>query len=100
MNATNWRLLVTATAATTVLCGSDHKHRVLCVSRHVKLAATAKPMQSMTAARDLADAKHQEQRWLAVDAAAWEQPAELLNVLLDDMNFELYIEELSRAFSL
>jgi hypothetical protein len=54
----------------------------------------------LSAARDLADAKHQEQRWLAVDAAAWEQPAELLNVLLDDMNFELYTEELSRAFSL
>ncbi|HTF63792.1 MAG TPA: hypothetical protein VK638_13960 [Edaphobacter sp.] len=47
----------------------------------------------MSAARDLADAEHQEQRWLAVDVAAWERPAELLNVLLDDMNFELYIEE-------
>lgn len=47
----------------------------------------------LSAARDLADTEHQEQRWLAVDAAAWERPAELLSVLLDDMNFELYIEE-------
>jgi hypothetical protein len=47
----------------------------------------------LSAARDLADAEHQEQRWLAVDAAAWERPAELICVLMDDMNFELYIEE-------
>ena len=45
------------------------------------------------AAADISNAERQAQRWIAPDAAAWERPAELLCVLLDDMNFELFIEQ-------
>ncbi len=47
----------------------------------------------LSAAEDIADTEHQASRWLATDAAAWERPAELLSVLLDDFNIELYIKE-------
>jgi hypothetical protein len=45
------------------------------------------------AAKAIADEAHQTRRWLAPDAAAWERPAELLCVIVDDLNLALYIEE-------
>ena len=50
-------------------------------------------------ARDIADEEAQKRRWIALDARAWERPAELLCVLLDDMNLELFIEEHGSRFS-
>lgn len=47
----------------------------------------------LQSARDLADAGTQAQRWVASDAKAWERPTELLCVLSDDCNFELFIKE-------
>jgi hypothetical protein len=44
-------------------------------------------------AKDLGDSEYQRSRWLAPDAEAWERPAELLNVALDDYQLELFITE-------
>jgi hypothetical protein len=44
-------------------------------------------------ARDIRDSEHQRLRWLAPDAAAWERPAELLCVLWDDYQLELFLKE-------
>jgi hypothetical protein len=52
----------------------------------------------LEAAADIADKQHQELRWLAPDAYAWERPEELINVL-DDCVFEGFIEEYSPTFS-
>jgi hypothetical protein len=51
------------------------------------------------AAADIADKEHQELRWLAPDAYAWERPEELINVLFDDCAFELFVEEYASTFS-
>ncbi len=47
----------------------------------------------VSCADDIADAEHQRLRWLAVDAQAWERPAELLCALLDDCNLEFFIQD-------
>jgi hypothetical protein len=44
-------------------------------------------------AKDLGDSEQQRSRWLAPDAAAWERPAELLCVAVDDYQLELFITE-------
>jgi hypothetical protein len=44
-------------------------------------------------ARDIGDSERQRLRWLAPDAAAWERPVELLCVLLDDYQLELFLKE-------
>jgi hypothetical protein len=53
----------------------------------------------LEAAAEIADKEHQELRWLATDAYAWERPEELINVLLDDCVFEGFIEECAPTFS-
>jgi hypothetical protein len=53
----------------------------------------------LEAAADIADKQHQELRWLAPDAYAWERREELINVLFDDCVFEGFIEEYSHTFS-
>jgi hypothetical protein len=50
-------------------------------------------------AKDLGDEEHQRSRWLASDAAAWERPAELLCVLVDDCQFELFVAQEETAMS-
>jgi len=47
---------------------------------------------------DLADREHQEERWLAPDACAWENPNELIS-RVDDCNFELFLTEFAPMFS-
>ena len=51
------------------------------------------------AACAIADKEKQERCWLAPDAQAWERPEELICVLFDDCNFELFIEENALSFS-
>ena len=51
------------------------------------------------AATDIADKQHQEIRWLAPDAYAWERPEELINVLVDDCVFEGFLNEYASTFS-
>jgi hypothetical protein len=53
----------------------------------------------LEAASMIADKETQERRWLAPDACAWERPEELINVLFDDSNFDLFIEEFSVGFT-
>jgi hypothetical protein len=50
-------------------------------------------------AEDIANRQHQELRWMAPDAHAWERPEELINVLFDDSVFEGFLEEYSSTFS-
>ena len=50
-------------------------------------------------ARDLADSEQQQSRWLAADAAAWERPSELLCVVLDDYQLELFLKEQGPSLS-
>jgi hypothetical protein len=45
------------------------------------------------AAEMIGNSEKQERRWLAPDSMAWERPEELINVLFDDCNFELFIEQ-------
>ena len=51
------------------------------------------------AADDIADKGKQESRWLAPDAFAWERPEELICVLFDDSNFELFLNEYASTFT-
>lgn len=53
----------------------------------------------LEAASMIADKEFQEQRWLAPDAYAWERPEELINVLFDECNFDLFIEEFGGEFT-
>jgi hypothetical protein len=50
-------------------------------------------------AKDLADSERQRSRWLAADAEAWERPAELLCVVLDDYQLELFLKEQGPSLS-
>jgi hypothetical protein len=50
-------------------------------------------------ARDVADEETQRRRWLSPDVYAWERPAELLSVLLDNMQLELFMADHSARFS-
>jgi hypothetical protein len=50
-------------------------------------------------ARAIGDSQRQQLRWLAPDAAAWERPAELLCVLLDDNQLELFLKEEGHSLS-
>lgn len=50
-------------------------------------------------ARELADSERQQSRWLAADAAAWERPCELLCVVLDDRQLELFLKEQGPSLS-
>jgi hypothetical protein len=52
----------------------------------------------LDAAVEIANKEKQEQRWLAPDAKAWERPEELINVLFDDSNLELFIDEYGPTF--
>ncbi|MGB6160746.1 MAG: hypothetical protein WBH45_20810, partial [Acidobacteriaceae bacterium] len=47
---------------------------------------------------DLADKHHQEERWSAPDAYAWENPNELI-CCVDDCDFELFLTEFAPTFS-
>lgn len=47
----------------------------------------------------IADQETQERRWLAPDAYAWERPEELICMLFDDSNFDLFIEEFADEFT-
>jgi hypothetical protein len=40
-----------------------------------------------------------ERRWLAADAYKWEQPGELINVIVDDFLFEDFLQEFVPTFS-
>ena len=53
----------------------------------------------LEAASVIADKETQERRWPAPDAYAWECPEELINVLFDDCNFELFIKEFNDEFT-
>jgi hypothetical protein len=53
----------------------------------------------LEAASMMADKERQERRWLAPDAYAWERPEELINVLFDDSNFDLFIQEFAIGFT-
>lgn len=44
------------------------------------------------AASAIADREAQENRWRAPDRFAWEHPDEVINVLMDDCVFELFVE--------
>src|SRR4051794_14586102 len=46
----------------------------------------------------VADRDHQESRWLAEDALAWEKPEELINVI-DDCVFDGFLEKYDPSFS-
>jgi hypothetical protein len=46
----------------------------------------------------IADKEHQERRWLAPDAYAWEHPEELINSV-DDVVFEGFLERYTPTFS-
>jgi len=46
----------------------------------------------------IADREHQESRWLAEDALAWEKPEELINVI-DDCVFDGFLEKYDPSFS-
>jgi hypothetical protein len=50
-------------------------------------------------AKDLADSEHQQSRWLAADSAAWERPCELLCVVVDDCQLELFVKEQGPSLS-
>jgi len=50
------------------------------------------------AAGEIANKDKQERRWLAPNARAWERPEELISVLFDDSNFELFIDEYKSTF--
>ena len=52
----------------------------------------------LQAAAQIADEETQLRRWLAADAHAWERPVELL-LTLDDLNFELFLNEHRNRFS-
>jgi hypothetical protein len=51
------------------------------------------------AANEIANREQQERRWLAPDAHAWENPAELINSLYDDCAFEKFLSEYASTFS-
>jgi hypothetical protein len=51
------------------------------------------------AAVDIANREHQELRWLAPDAQAWERPEELICVLFDDCDFERFVDKFLPSFS-
>jgi hypothetical protein len=51
------------------------------------------------AADQIADKEHQEGRWTAPDALAWENPAELICSLYDDCAFERFLDEYDSTFS-
>jgi hypothetical protein len=53
----------------------------------------------LEAATAIADKQHQEIRWLAVDAYAWERPEELMSVLFDDCVFEGFLDEHGSTFT-
>jgi hypothetical protein len=53
----------------------------------------------LEAATAIADKQHQEIRWLAVDAYAWERPEELMSVLFDDCVFEGFLDEYGSTFT-
>lgn len=46
----------------------------------------------------IADKEHQERRWLAPDAYAWECPEELINCV-DDVVFDGFVEQFAATFS-
>jgi hypothetical protein len=48
---------------------------------------------------EIADREHQESRWLSPDAYAWEKPTELINVLMDDCLFDVFLKEYDATFS-
>lgn len=50
-------------------------------------------------ASDIANREKRETRWLATDAYAWERPEEVINVLFDDSNFELFLDKYNSTFS-
>jgi hypothetical protein len=50
-------------------------------------------------ARALADWQHQEQRWAAPDAKAWENPDEPISAIMDDHLLVEFIDEYSSTFS-
>lgn len=53
----------------------------------------------LAAAELIANRDHQESRWLAADAFAWETPAEAINTLLDDYVLDGFIEQFAESFS-
>jgi hypothetical protein len=53
----------------------------------------------VSAIGDQANKERQEQRWLAPDAYAWENPNELICCVADDCNFELFLTEFAPTFS-
>jgi hypothetical protein len=52
----------------------------------------------LNVASRIADKGHQERRWLAPDAFAWENPGELINVLSDCV-FDDFITQYERTFT-
>jgi hypothetical protein len=52
----------------------------------------------LEAISNIANREHQEERWLAQDAQAWECPDELINVL-DDCVFDGFVEKYAPTFS-
>jgi hypothetical protein len=48
--------------------------------------------QLLDVMKDVADREYQIRRWLAPDSKAWEHPSELMNVIYDDLTFELFVE--------
>jgi hypothetical protein len=53
----------------------------------------------LDAASDIADKERQERRWRASDSHAWENPGELINVILDDHLFERFLQQFGSTFS-
>jgi hypothetical protein len=45
------------------------------------------------------DANHQEQNWLRDDRPAWENPNEVINVLIDDCLFDLFLADCDYSFT-
>jgi hypothetical protein len=47
----------------------------------------------------IGDKDYQETHWLRDDRPAWENPNEVVNVLMDDCQFDLFLQDYSFSFS-
>jgi hypothetical protein len=47
----------------------------------------------------IGDKAHQESSWLREDRPAWENPNEIINVLFDDVRFELFLKDCDFSFT-